>query len=70
MNNTRLGKATIHFNIRTLLKGRKHGLRCFEIRNLYRLKFGRFYSESAFSARLREARDIKCNLSDYTYSLI
>jgi hypothetical protein len=70
MNKTRIGQATIHFNIRRLLKGRKRGLRCFEIRNLYILRYKHRYSESGFSARLREMRDVRCNLTNYTYKLV
>lgn len=69
MNKYREGKATIHFRIIKLLKGRKRGLRCHEIRNLYSIKHNHYYSESGFSARLREIANIKCNLSDYTYKL-
>lgn len=63
------GDSKIHRNIRKLLEGAKRGLRCYELRDLYAKTFGKFYSESGFSARLREMADVICNLSDYTYSL-
>ncbi len=69
MNKTREGKASIHQNIRKLLKLRKKGLKCYELRDLYNAAYGKYYSESGFSARLREMKEVVCNLSDYTYSL-
>ena len=69
MNKHKLGVADIHVNIRKLMKGLKRGLRCHELRNLYSIKHGHYYSESGFSARLREMKDVKCNLSNFTYAL-
>lgn len=67
MNKYTVGEADIHLNIRKIMQGRKRGLKCYEIRDLYFKRFGKYYSESGFSARLREMNDIKCNLSDNTY---
>ena len=67
MSNSSEGTATIHRNIRKLLKGRKRGLRAFAIRDLYNHRYNKFYSESGFTARLREMKDIKCDLSSYEY---
>jgi len=62
-------QAKVHKNIRKLLQHKKQGLRCYAIRDLYEKTYGKFYSESGFSARLREMADVVCNLSDYTYSI-
>ncbi len=69
MNKHSIGKATIHQNIRKLLKLRKRALKCHELRDLYNAAFGKYYSESGFSARLREMSDMQCDLSTYRYSL-
>jgi len=63
------GTSKIHANIRKLLKHKTQGLRCYAIRDLYKETYGKFYSESGFSARLREMADVVCNLSDYTYTI-
>ena len=70
MNKHKEGLADIHRNIRKLLKNRKQGMRCASIRDLYSHRYGKYYSESGFSARLREMKDVKCNLSSFEYSLV
>jgi hypothetical protein len=69
MNKYREGVATIHGNIRKILRGRKRGLKAYEIVNEYARKFKVVYSDSAMTARMREMKDIKCNLSNYHYTL-
>jgi hypothetical protein len=70
MNKTKEGKSSMHTNIRRMMRAVRCGMKCFELRDLYFSMFKKMYSESAFSARLREMKDVVCNLSDYTYSLV
>lgn len=69
MNKNAEGIANIHNNIRNILKGRKRGLQAWQVVERYRVRYGKRYSESGITARLRECRDVSCNLSDYTYSI-
>ncbi len=69
MNRTKEGISATHHNIRSILKGSKHGLKAYEICDTYLIQFKKRHSESALTARLREMRDVKCNLSNYRYSL-
>lgn len=69
MNKAKAGLATIHQNLRKILKGRKRGVKAWEIVIIYARRFGKLYSDSAITARLREMLDVFCNLSDYTYRL-
>lgn len=69
MNKTKAGKATIHQNIRKILRGRNRGLPAWEIANWYYFKFGKMYSDASLSARIREMSDVTCNLSTYKYTL-
>jgi hypothetical protein len=63
------GIASIHNNIRKMLKGRKRGLKGWEIQQGYLARYGKRYSESSITARLRQMMDVSCNLSNYTYRL-
>ena len=69
MNKYTHGIATIHNNLRKLLKGRKRGLQAWQICRLYARRFGKMYSDSSITARIREMIDIVCNLADYTYKM-
>ena len=70
MNKHKEGIADIHRNIRKLLKNRKQGMRSFAIRDLYFNRYGKYYSESGFTARLREMKDVHCDRSNYEYTLV
>ena len=69
MDKYKNGVATIHQNIRKLLKRRKP-MPAWVICNLYEQRYGKRYSDSAMTARLRQMRDIICNHSTYEYEII
>ena len=69
MNKTKEGLSDTQHNIRSILKGNKHGLKAYEICAIYLIQFKKQYSESATTARMREMSDVNCNLSTYRYSL-
>lgn len=69
MNKYTQGTATIHQNIRKILRGLKRGLPAWEITGRYARRFGKLYSDSAMTARTREMGDVVCNLSTYKYTL-
>ena len=68
MNKYTEGLATIHCNLRSILRHRKP-MEAHKIVAAYLRKYGKRYSDSSITARLREMHDVKCNLSNYTYSL-
>ena len=70
MNKYKEGVADIHNNLRKILKGKKKGLQAYKIQQKYSEKFGKLYSESSITARLREIKDVHCNLSTYRYILV
>jgi len=70
MDKHKNGIADIHRNIRKLLKNQKKGLRSYTIRDMYARRYGKHYSESGFTARLREMGDIVCDRRTYEYTLI
>ena len=69
MNKYKEGAATIHQNIRKILRDRKRGLEAWEITSRYARKFGKLYSDSAITARIREMGDVTCHLTTYKYTL-
>jgi len=69
MNKTKAGVSQKQHNIRSILRGSKHGLKAHEICSIYLIQFKQYCSESATTARLREMSDVSCNLSTYRYSL-
>lgn len=69
MNKYKEGKAEIHIRFRVIFKEAGKALKGWQVQAAYLLKYGKRYSESTVTARIREMKDIKCNLSDYTYSL-
>jgi len=69
MDKYKTGVATIHQNLRKLLKGRKGGYKAWELVLMYARRFGKLYADAAITARLREMRDVTCRKSDYTYSI-
>jgi hypothetical protein len=69
MNKTKEGLSTTQHNIRSILKGSKHGLKAYEICDTYLIQFKRQYESSTMTARMREMGDVTCNLSTYRYSL-
>jgi len=69
MNKYNAGIATIHTNIRKILKGRKRGIQAWKVSLLYARRFGTMYSDASITARFRQMNDVVCNLSDYTYSI-
>lgn len=54
-----MGLATIHNNLRGFIRGRKR-IQPWELQQKYMRKFGKMYSESAITARLREMKDVIC----------
>ena len=69
MNQYKEGTATIHQNIRKILRGLKRGLPAWEITGRYARRFGTLYSDSAITARTREMLDVNCSLTTYKYTL-
>lgn len=69
MDKRKEGLSTIHLNIRKILKGRKRGLKAFEVCGIYCQRFQKLYSDSSMTARFREMKDISCDLKTYRYSL-
>lgn len=69
MNKTKAGMSATQHNIRSILRGSKHGLKSYEVCEIYFIQFKMRYSESATTARMREMSDVSCNLSTYRYSL-
>ncbi len=69
MGKYKSGLAEIHCNLRKLLKGRKRGLKAWELVLMYARRFGKMYSDAALTARLREMSDVSCNLTTFCYSL-
>jgi len=69
MNKTKAGVSTKQHNIRSILRGSKHGLKGHEVCAIYFIQFKEMCSESATTARMREMSDVSCNLSTYRYSL-
>ena len=69
MKKTKAGVSTKQHNIRSILKGSKHGLKGYEVCDIYCSQFKERCSESATTARMREMHDVTCNLSTYRYSL-
>ena len=67
MNKQKLGKSFIHSVIDKILLGRKRGLKAWQVNNHIERLIGRKYSDSSTTARMREMKHIKCNLSDNTY---
>jgi hypothetical protein len=70
MNKTKEGKASVHQNLRAIFKAKKKPMRAWHLQAFYLEMFGKRYSESSITARLREMLDVSCNLTDYTYMLI
>ena len=68
MDKYKEGTADIHRNLRKLLRRRKPQM-AWVICNLYFTRYGKRYSDSSMTSRLREMKDITCNLSTYEYSL-
>jgi hypothetical protein len=69
MNNTKAGVADIHIRFRKIFKASKKPLKAWHIQAIYHRQYGKRYSESSVTARLREMMDVNCNLSDYTYDI-
>lgn len=69
MNKTKAGLSTTQHNLRSILRGSKHGLKAYEICDTYLIQFKKRYSESGITARLRQMQDVSCNLSTYRYSI-
>lgn len=69
MNNYTKGNAKVHHNIRQIMKSYPMPLKGWHIQARYQKLFGKRYSESTITARLREMKDVICNLSTYTYTL-
>ena len=69
MDNTKAGLSATQHNIRSILRGSKHGLKAYEVCEIYFIQFKKRYSESATTARMRQMADVHCNLSTYRYSL-
>ena len=63
------GESQQQDNIRSLFKAAARPLKGWEITEMYHAVFGRRYSESGTTARLRQMPDVWCNLSTYEYSL-
>ncbi len=70
MNNTKIGKATIHFIMRKVFRLAGEPLKAWQLQRGLYSETGKWYSESSVTARTREMRDVRCNLSGYTYELI
>ena len=70
MNKTKEGGADTHINLRKIFKAKKKPMKAWHLQAFYLEMFGKRYSESSITARLREMMDVKCNLTDYTYTLI
>ena len=69
MDKYKNGVATVHQNIRKLIKRRKP-MRAWVICDLYEQRYGKRYSDSTMTARFRQMRDIICNHSTHEYELI
>jgi hypothetical protein len=68
MNKHQLGIADIHVNFRKIMTPGKE-LKAWQIQVAYLREYGKRYSESSITARLREMKDVRCDLSTYTYKL-
>jgi len=53
------GFGTIHNNYRVLI-GRRKRIQPWEIQQKYLRKYGKLYSESTTTARLRQMKDVVC----------
>jgi repressor of nif and glnA expression len=69
MNLYKIGMAPLHIIIRKVMAKAGKSLKAWQIEALIRKETGKRYSESTVTARLREMRDVKCNLSNNTYGL-
>ena len=69
MDKYKLGIAQVHNNLRKLLTGRKRPLRLWQIVALYTKRFKVMMEATTIAARMRQMRDVVCNLTDYTYSI-
>ena len=67
MNRTKDGESNLHDKIRMILIKNKRFMKAWEIVNAIFEATGFRYSESGMTARLREMKDVVCNLSKYTY---
>ena len=67
MNKRKEGISEIHINIRKILKGRKKGLKAYEICHYYFARFDKLYSDSTMTARMREMRDVRCDSTGNSY---
>ena len=69
MDKYKEGISGVHQNIREILKRRRSAPKAWHIQAVYLRIYGKRYSESSITARLREMADVTCNLTDYTYSI-
>lgn len=69
MDRTNEGIASIHHNLRKIFTAKKKPMKAWHLQSFYLEMFGKRYSESSITARLRQMRDVSCNLTDYTYTL-
>jgi len=68
MDKHKLGIADTHNLIRKILRGLKRGLRGCDIKNRLE-KYDVYMSDAAATARIRQMKDVSCNLSTYFYTL-
>ena len=63
------GILDIHIAIREILKASKKPLKAWHVQAIVLRKYNKRYEGSTITARMREMADVRCDLSDYTYTI-
>lgn len=63
------GEAPIQLKIKAIMNKAGKPLKGWHIQAVLLREYGKRYSESSVTARLREMPKVTCNLTDYTYSI-